>query len=568
MIARGQNFKQFALNIVGSSKFGRYPKINIEKTYNMFESDHFLVPYAGYKIAINASSFKGGDQGRGIYASVKLGKIVVVIDSTVYLVTLQVDPFTQNSEFQQVIPIGTLQTSSGVVYITENNKPQILISDNTALYIYDPTLSPTFQLISTPEFIPGYVTFHDTYFICAAKSDSFYTPSATNTWRLSGQNDGTTWPNVAQNIGLLQTKSDNIQAVVRFPSKGNMIFVMGETVTESWFDTGAQLFPYQRNNQFNVDYGCLSAATVAYMDEIVVWLGANEKSGPIILYSDGGMPEKITTDGIDYLFSQLNDPADSQAFLYRQDGHLFYHINFYTDNLSLFYDFNTGKFYHASDQNLNYFIAAQLAYFNNQYYFVSKNTGNLYAFDTIFTMYEDFDVNKNIIENEIPRIRSCANVRLPSQEYFIANDVGFTIETGVTNYQTQNIGYPFLVTQDNKYIITQGSFVNIATQDNNPLITQDNKFIVDQNLNINDFSMLISNNQQTLDITPAVDLSISTDGGYSFGNEFRYVLNGIGKTKNRLMWWQAGIANDLICQFKFWGIGRFVATDGILNIRQ
>ena len=123
---------------------------------------------------------------------------------------------------------------------------------------------------------------------------------------------------------------------------------MGSIVTEAWFDTGAQLFPYQRNNQFNIDYGCLQPATVAYMDEFVVWLAQNEKSGPIIVYSNGGMPQKITTDGIDYLFSTLQNPQDSQAFLYRQDGHLFYHINFYSDNLSLFYDFMTQKFYHAS----------------------------------------------------------------------------------------------------------------------------------------------------------------------------------------------------------------------------
>src|SRR6185369_9083844 len=137
-------------------------------------------------------------------------------------------------------------------------------------------------------------------------------------------------------IGLLQTKPDNTQAVIRMPSKGNMILVMGSTVTEAWFDVGAQNFPYQRDNHMSIDYGCLNPATIASMDEIVVWLAQNEKSGPIVMYTRGGMPEKITTDGIDYLFSQLINPSDSQGFLYRQDGHLIYHLNFYTDNLSLF----------------------------------------------------------------------------------------------------------------------------------------------------------------------------------------------------------------------------------------
>ena len=47
--------------------------------------------------------------------------------------------------------------------------------------------------------------------------------------------------------------------------------------------------------------GCINPATIAALDEYVVWLAQNEKSGPIIMYSTGGMPKKITTDGIDYL---------------------------------------------------------------------------------------------------------------------------------------------------------------------------------------------------------------------------------------------------------------------------
>ena len=389
MVKRGSNFRQFPVNIVGSSTFGRYPKISVEKTYNMFISDKFMVPYAGYEIAILAENFNNGQHGRGIFTSTKFDAIVVVMGSNVYLVNITYSQELQKVTFYQVFRIGTLQTQTGVVYIAENNKPQIGISDGTAFYIYDPTLTPSFQTVPL-EFTPGYLTFHDTYFILAASNDPGvpskpYVPPANNTWRLSASNDGTIWNNDAASIGLLQTKPDNTQAVVRFPSKGNMIFVMGSIVTEAWFNTGVQQFPYQRTNQFNIDYGCLQPATVAYMDQFVVWLAQNEKSGPIIVYSDGGMPRKITTDGIDYLFSTLQNPEDSQAFLYRQDGHLFYHINFYSDNLSLFYDFTSDKFYYASDQNLNYFIGAQVAFFNNQYYFVTKNNGNLFSFDTIFT---------------------------------------------------------------------------------------------------------------------------------------------------------------------------------------
>lgn len=556
MIQRGQNFKPMPLNIVGSSIFGRYPKISIEKTVNMFISDQWLVPYAGYQISIPNL----GKEGRGVYTSTKSGRIVAVFDNKVFLINLFFDQSLSRSFDTSAIQIGKLITNTGVVYITENNKPQILISDNLGLYIYDPTLSPTFQQVPNLAFVPGYVSFHDTYFLCAASQDNFYAPAATNTWRLSQQNDGMTWLNDSASIGLLQTKADKTQAITRFPSKGNLILVLGQVVTEFWKDTGAQLFPYQRSAQISIDYGCLSPATVVEMDEMVVWLAANEKSGPIIMYTTGGMPEKITTDGIDYLFSQLTNPADSRAFIYRQDGHLIYHINFYTDNLSLFYDFNTKKFFHACDENLNYFIASQVAYFNNQYYFVSKNNGNLYAFDTIYTTYDGA---------EIPRIRTCKNIRLPSQEYFILNDIGFTIESGETDWQQQSTGPINLITQDGHKLITQGSPIFLKTQDDNFLVLQTGDNILSQQVDPTGFDYLISEQNGVLYSTPRVDFSISIDGGASFGSDFSYNLPPIGQRKNRLMWWQCGAANDLVPQFKFWGLkSRFVVTDGIANIRQ
>lgn len=628
MVARGENTKSVEVNIAGSSTFGRYPKISQERSYNFFVSDNWLVPYAGYEIIVSSTLLGNGIEGRGIFKSTKFDALVVVIDAKVWLVRITYDQTTDKPIYRQVTPIGNLQTTSGVVYITENNKPQILISDNQDLYIFDPTVAATVQIVPGLNFTPGYITFHDTYFIAAASQDETYSPPANNTWRLSLSNQGyqnqvgftgssttitaqavtglyngapisfigtttlnpgqiyyvgnlqgatfqvfltmadalsqtspqtvdstgtyvtTAWPATSSYVGLLQTKPDNVQAVVRFPSKGNMIFVMGSIVTEAWFDTGTQLFPYQRNNQFNIDYGCLSPATVAYMDEIVVWLAQNEKSGPIIMYSKGGMPEKITTDGIDFLFSELQNPQDSQGFLYRQDGHLFYHINFYSDNLSLFYDFNTNKFYHASDQNLNYFIAAEIAFTSNQYYFVTKNNGNLFAFDTAFTTYQDVlspTLTKPMLF-EIPRIRICKNIRLPSQDYFIANDIGFTIESGETNYlqQQENLG-----DVDIFYLLNGSGFPN-----GQPFLL----------LNGQEFELL-SDEAPVIASTPVVFLSASYDGGAVFGSEWAYELPAIGYRKNRLMWWQLGIANDFVPKFRFQGIGRFVCTQGVLNIR-
>lgn len=561
MITRPPTFEAKPLNIVGSSTFGRYPTISIEKTYNMFMSDGWMVPYSGYQLAIPSSSLLSGNQGRAIHTSAKFNRMIGVFNSNVFLINITFNQRQQKVTAFQAVKIGELQTSKGIVYIAENNVPQVLLSDGTSLYLYDRTLTPSFRVVTT-SFIPGFIDFHDTYFLCAARADGFYTPPANNTWRLSAQNNGASWPDDAASIGLLQTKPDNTQAVVRFPGKGNMIFVFGSTVTEPWFDLGYQLFPYQRSTSFNIDYGCLNPATIASMDDVVVWLGINEKGGPVVFYSDGGSQRQITTDGFDYMLANMQNPSDSQAFIYRQDGHLFYHINFYSDNLSFFVDFlkdGTHKIYHACDEHGNYFIASQVAFFNNQYYFVSKNNGNLYTFDTIFTTYDG---------KEIPRIRTCKNIRNVQQEPFIANDCGFTIEVGNSDYVQEAAGDIYLITEDGKKYITEGAEQLYITEDEKYLLTEDGKNLESEQTDPDVFSYLIAEQPVIHTILPRVDMSISIDGGDHFSSYDAQYLPPIGQRKNKLAWWQLGWGNDLVCQFRFWGLSRFVVTDGVVNIRK
>lgn len=566
MINRAPTSEEKLLNICGSSTFGRYPKISIEKSYNIFLSDTFMVNYPGYKVAISASRFGNATEGRGCYASVKLNKMVAVMGDTVYIFNITFNQRQKTFSFSNPTSIGTLQTSTGIVWITENNKPQLGISDGKHIYIYDPAVSASL-IIATKNgtdpisFVPGYLDFHDTYFLCAASLDSFE-GNQSNTWRLSGLNDGATWPDDAASVGLLQTKGDNTQAVVRVPSKGNLIFVFGKTVVEPWYDVGYKLFPYSRSTAFNLDYGCLNPATIAAMDTVVVWLGVNEKGGPSVMYSDGGKPIPITTDGFDYVLSNLQFPEDSQAFIYRQDGHVFYHINFYADNLSFFVDFlkdGTNKIYHACDENNNYFIASSVAFINNQYYFTTRNNGNFYSLDTIFETYAGA---------EIPRIRVCQHVRNQKQEPFLATDCGFTIESGNTNYHDVEQGPLYFITEDGKKLITEGDPIFFITEDGKLMITESGDNLASQQVDDTSYEFLIDERADFAHLTPSVSLSISIDGGEHFSSYDTQYLPPIGQRKNKLQWWQLGWSNDLVCQFRFQGLGRFAATDGTVNIRQ
>lgn len=484
-----RQIKEIPLNIVGSSIYGRYPKISVEKTTNMIISDDFLVPYAGYKEQINI-----GDTlvSRGIFNSARWGKMIAVINDAVYAIS-------SNLSYVQ---IGTLITTFGDVFIAEDNKYEIGICDKSTNYIYNwSTL--VFTTLSL-DFQPGFIEYQNGRFISPDISSS----NNEATWRLSNTSDSTLWPNDAQHVGKIQTKGDFAVACVRPPGRGNLLLVFGNIVTEIWYDVGAALFPYQRSSSANIDYGVANPATIATLENITVWFATNEKAGPSILYTTGGDITQISTDGINFRLAHLSEPNNCYGFFFKQDGHLLYQLTFpgADDNFSLVYDFTTQKFFDLTDELGGCHIAKRVVYYNNKYYFISFFDGNIYELSSLFTTYDYSDGE----EFDIPRSRICKSIRLPDQSTFMVNSVSFTTEQGTD----------------------PGADISTA-----------------------------------LTYFPKIDFSISRDGGYTYGSSVEQIMYDLGKRQNRLIWWNAGIANDFTCQFQFWNKWRFVVTNGLVNIQ-
>lgn len=494
-----QELQDVPLKLVGGNHFGRFSKISAEQTWNFIVSDNALVPYAGYKNILTQSP---AAQGRGLYASSRGNIMLAVWGSNVYTINAAVNA----ASFR-----GTLATPSGDVFIAENNNGEIAITDGVHIYVYnwstDVFSVSTTGAVGAGQFAvptaltnPGYIAFQNGRLIVANNN-------STN-WYLSAPNNARSWPSTANSVGALQSKPDTVQAAVPTPGGGNNLYLFGHNVIEQWQDVGAALFPYQRASTFNVDFGTVNASSIASMDRFVVWISSNENSGATLMVIEGNSANQISTDGINYDLANLTNPSNCTGFLFRQDGHVIYQFTFPDDNLSFAYDFNTKEFFTVTDENLNYHIARQVVFFNNDYYFVSFRGGNLYDFGTEFT---NFNYGDGII-HEIPRLRVTPPLRLPSQAMFIIKEVGFTIENG----------------QPNTYTTSNGQ----------------------------------------VSASEAVDLSISRDGGESFGNSWRKEMNPTGKRQNRFRWQQCGQANDTTYQFRFSGFGRFVAFDGVVSVYQ
>lgn len=451
-------YEQVPLKVVGGATFGRYPKISTENTYNMIISDNALVIYPGY---VEANTIVEAGEARGVFKSTRHNIIVMVVDDSFFVIENDL-----NYEFR-----GHLSTFSGFVYISENENDQIAVVDNSFIYIYhtDTFVFERITLSVEDNFSPGYIDYQDGYFIAADISS--------NQWRLSLPNDGRYWPRIQDGVsfvGNFQTKPDIVQATVQF---NRQLFIMADTGTEIWHDVGNTLFPYQRENAISIDLGVLSRASIAVGFGYLVWLANNEAAGPTIVWSTGGTPQSISTDGIDLFLAQLTHPEDSSAFLFQEAGHIYYQITFPTDNQSLVYDFESHLFTTVTDADLNYHIAKKSVFFNNKNYFISYIDGKLYQFGTQFTTYNG---------RTVPRFRICPPIRLDDSRRFRVRRIILTMEQGVC-YVPQKIG-----------------------------------------------------------------LSMSKNGGESFGTIYEKELNPLGDYKNRMIIWNLGDANDLTIKLQFW----------------
>lgn len=523
-------YKDLPLQMYGGTNFARYAKQSLEQTFNLICLDGgWMSPFAGFN---NVLTIDPIGTGRNIYSSATQNKMFVVIDQFLYVI----DTFLIATK-----AIGEFSTITTNIYIAEDNYGNVFFADGQNLYYWKPS-DNTIHLIpftagsngwtSNNQPSPGYLTFQNGRIIFADTTSNF--------WYLSGLGSGATgttfFANTSQAQGALQTKSDLTQACIRFPGKGNLLLIFGKTVIEQWQDVGSQLFPYQRSQSTNIDYGCINSATIDENENMVCWVAGNEKSGLFIAYTEGMGIKKISNEGLNYKLANLTDPTNCYGYLFRQDGHLLYVVTWPTDGLSYAYDFNLDKFYTLTDPYMGAYIAKKVCYFNDKYYFVSIVDGNVYQMSSNIYSYN----YGNGLNFEIPRIRIPPPIFLPDQSRFVAGYSGFTLEQGQFDYDYR-----------------------------------DTTFIMGDQINNSVGTQAISPQQQAIGggynyrrYVPRIDLSLSKDGGINFGTDVSIAMHPQGNRQNRVMWRGLGQSNFLMQKFTFWGYGPFTFTEGITGVYQ
>jgi hypothetical protein len=164
------------------------------------------------------------------------------------------------------------------------------------------------------------------------------------------------------------------------------LWLFGEDSTEVFFDSGNPDFPFERIQGAFIEHGCAAKYSAAGLENSVYWLSSDLRGGRTILRAQGYQPQKVSTTAIDYAISQYDRVDDAVAWVYQQEGHSFYVLNFPSANVTWAYDVTTDEWHERAWRNpatttINRDRAQCHMFFGGRHLVGDWQDGRIYALD-------------------------------------------------------------------------------------------------------------------------------------------------------------------------------------------
>lgn len=442
-----------------------------------------LIPWPGTRINIIFPEVSSESPIRGSFYFENDRKMYQVCGNRVFSIDITGLP----------IFLGMLSTSTGLVSIASNTS-QVLFVDGANGHLWDGT---SFNLITSEGFPtnPIFCTYFDGFLIvCEGGTNKFF---------ISAVNDGMTWD--ALQFATTSSEPDILVAVTMLKRR---LYLLGTKTVEIWYDAGAPVFPFARDNTQAFEFGCAAIGSVANDNEgILVWLAQTGTGAPSVKMTDGGDINTISTPEVTLAIQSYTDVSDATGFLVTINGILFYVLNFTKANVSWLYNFTYNNWSTLSMADDSRYFAQTHVYFNGIHYLGHYKKNALYALSSLYTNNDQTIIKRTRI-GKIFRSPNGQNIAIKSFEIQFAQGLSannitseafFTDNSG--NIFTDNQGNPFY---DNTYTL--------------PIKTIEN---------------------------PVVYLSFSHDGE-NWSNEVTRPIGGIGETQIRTVWNNLGMGNIFI----------------------
>jgi hypothetical protein len=428
--------------------------------------------------------------------------------------------------------LGTV-SGTGPVSIADNGT-QIFLACNPDGFIYNEATN-VFAQITDPDFAGAVtVAYLDGYFV-------FNQPNSQFIW-VSQLLDGTSVDPL--DFASAEGSPDGVVGLI---ADHRELWVFGTDSVEVWYNAGAVDFPLQRiQGAFN-EIGCVSAYTIAKMDNGLFWLGTDARGQGIVYRANGYTGVRISTHAVEYAIAQYGNISDAIAYTYQQEGHAFYVLTFPSGNATWVYDvatqawheragFDNGEFMrHRSNCQCNFGGNIIVGDFQN---------GNIYTFD--LDVYADNGNIQKWLRSWRALPTGTNNLKRTAQ-----HSLQLDCETGVglnlyPGYDSENID-----TESGLNLIAEYVETYLATQSGDTLTTEagDGFEPIGQfdvpDVNINGYELVTTAYPAAPGYNPEVMLRWSDDGGHTWSNEHWSSVGKLGAYGHRTFWRRLGMTMKL-----------------------
>jgi hypothetical protein len=428
--------------------------------------------------------------------------------------------------------LGTV-AGTGPVSIADNGT-QLFIAANGPSYIYN-EVTNVFAQITDPDFAGAVtVAYLDGYFV-------FNQPNSQIIW-VSQLLDGTSVDPL--DFASAEGSPDGVVGLI---ADHRELWVFGTDSVEVWYDSGAADFPLQRiQGAFN-EIGCVSAYTIAKMDNGLFWLGTDARGQGIVYRANGYTGVRISTHAVEYAIAQYGNISDAIAYTYQQEGHAFYVLTFPSANATWVYDVATQAWHERAGLNNGEFMRHRSncqCNFGGNIIVGDFQNGNIYTFD--LDVYAD---NGNIQK----WLRSWR--ALPTGQNNLKRTAHHSLqldcETGVglnlyPGYASENIdteaGLNLVAEYVQTYLATQSGDI-LTTEAGNGFQPLGQYELSDED--ISGYELITNSYPAAPGYNPQVMLRWSDDGGHTWSNEHWSSVGKIGAYGHRTFWRRLGMTLKL-----------------------
>jgi len=136
---------------------------------------------------------------------------------------------------------------------------------------------------------------------------------------------------------------DNLIAVMESKEQ---LWLIGDKTTEAWYDAGGQYFPFQRLVGTLMQAGCKAKHSVARFSTAgqdgLIWFGRSERGENVIIVTHGFSTEVVSTPAFSAEVAKYPITSDAIGYTYQEDTHEFYVLTFPTADVTWCYDAQSG----------------------------------------------------------------------------------------------------------------------------------------------------------------------------------------------------------------------------------